>query len=117
MKEHYKFIIATNCLHLCLWLRARSPNEAHYPFVQSSALWKPGPGWATAHGSTEANCFRLRVVSGEVVAGGAGHGLPALEGSVSCLDSSMPWEAIFCACYQGIVSDTLIHRVTDNRDQ
>ena len=56
-------------------------------------------------------------MSGEVVAGGAGHGLPALEGSVSCLDSSKLWEAIFCACYQGIVSDTLIHRVTDNHDQ
>ena len=56
-------------------------------------------------------------MSGEVVAGGAGHGLPALEGSVSCLGSSKLWEAIFCACYQGIVSDTLIHRVTDNHDQ
>ena len=56
-------------------------------------------------------------MSGEVVAGGAGHGLPARVGGVSCLDSSMLWEAIFCARYQGIVADTLIHRVTDNRDQ
>lgn len=68
-------------------------------------------------GSTEANCFRLRVMSGELVAGGAGATLPALEGGVClALDSSMLWEAIFCARYQGIVIDTLIHEVTDNRD-
>lgn len=93
-----------------MWLRARPSREARYPFGHNSALWKPGPGRATAHGNGEANCFRLRIVFGEVVAVVmvGGHSLPALEGRVYCLESLMLWEAIFSACYQGRVPGTLI---------
>lgn len=51
-----------------MWLRAGLPSEVHYSSVYNPAFWKPCPGQATAHGSREANCLRVRIVFGKVVA-------------------------------------------------
>lgn len=67
-KEHCKFITETNCFHLCMWPRAQSLSEVPDSFVYPSALWKPGPGQVTPCGSREANCLRLSVLLGKVVA-------------------------------------------------
>lgn len=67
-KEQYRFITETNCFHLCLWPRAQPLSEVPHSFMYLSALWKPGPGQVTPCGSREANCLRLSVLLGKVMA-------------------------------------------------